>query len=101
MYKQVYLRKGKEESLLRFHPWVFSGAIASLDEGIEEGEIVKVITSKGDCIAIGHYQIGSIAVRILTFKDVIIDDNYWCSRLKSAMPSFTLMSMADLRREHQ
>lgn len=95
MYKQVYLRKGKEESLLRFHPWVFSGAIASLDEGIEEGEIVKVITSKGDCIAIGHYQIGSIAVRILTFKDVIIDGNYWCSRLKSAIDMRVKLGIAD------
>ena len=95
MYKQVYLRKGKEESLLRFHPWVCSGAIASLDEGIEEGEIVKVITSKGDCIAIGHYQIGSIAVRILTFKDVIIDENYWCSRLKSAIDMRVKLGIAD------
>ena len=95
MYKQVYLRKGKEESFLRFHPWVFSGAIASLDGGIEEGEIVKVITSKGDCIAIGHYQIGSIAVRILTFKDVIIDDNYWCSRLKSAIDMRVKLGIAD------
>ena len=95
MYKQVYLRKGKEESLLRFHPWVFSGAIANLDEGIEEGEIVKVITSKGDCIAIGHYQIGSIAVRVLTFKDVNIDDDFWCSRLKSAIDMRVKLGIAD------
>ena len=95
MYKQVYLRKGKEESLLRFHPWVFSGAIATLDEGIEEGEIVKVITSKGNCIAIGHYQIGSIAVRVLTFKDVNIDDDFWCSRLKSAIDMRVKLGIAD------
>lgn len=95
MYKQVYLRKGKEESLLRFHPWVFSGAIASLDEGIDEGEIVKVITSKGNCIAIGHYQIGSIAVRVLTFKDVNIDDDFWCSRLKSAIDMRVKLGIAD------
>lgn len=95
MYRQVYLRKGKEESLLRFHPWVFSGAIASLDEGIEEGEIVKVITSKGNCIAIGHYQIGSIAVRVLTFKDVNIDDDFWCSRLKSAIDMRVKLGIAD------
>lgn len=95
MYKQVYLRKGKEESLLRFHPWVFSGAIASLDEGIEEGEIVKVITSKGNCIAIGHYQIGSIAVRVLTFKDVNIDYDFWCSRLKSAIDMRVKLGIAD------
>lgn len=62
MYKKIYLKRGKEESLKRFHPWVFSGAIAQMDEGIVEGEIVRVITSTGDFIAVGHYQIGSIAV---------------------------------------
>ena len=60
--KQVRLRKGKEESLKRFHPWVFSGAIASIDEGITEGEVVRVVTNSGDFIAVGHYQEGSIAV---------------------------------------
>ena len=84
-YKKIYLRKGKEESLLRFHPWVFSGAIDHADDGIEEGDIVRVITSKGDFIAVGHYQIGSIAVRVLSFRDVAIDDAYWQSRLQSAL----------------
>ena len=65
MYKKIYLKRGKEESLKRFHPWIFSGAINKMDEGIEEGEIVRVITSGGDFIAVGHYQIGSIAVRVL------------------------------------
>ena len=74
MYKKIYLKRGKEESLKRFHPWVFSGAIAQMDEGIVEGEIVRVITSTGDFIAVGHYQIGSIAVRVLSFHDVAIDD---------------------------
>ena len=64
-YKQVYLKRNKEESLERFHPWVFSGAIDHMDEGIEEGDVVKVITAQGDFIALGHYQIGSIAVRVL------------------------------------
>jgi len=79
--KQVRLRKGKEESLIRFHPWVFSGAIASIDEGIQEGDVVRVVTNTGDFIAVGHYQEGSIAVRVLTFSDVQIDDEFWHSRL--------------------
>ena len=55
MYKSVYLKKGKEESLKRFHPWIFSGAIQAMDEGIEEGDIVRVFTRSGEFIAIGHY----------------------------------------------
>ena len=84
-YRQVRLRKGKDESLKRFHPWVFSGAIQSLDDGIEEGDVVRVVTFGGDFIAVGHYQQGSIAVRVLTFKDVEIDDAFWTSRLQSAL----------------
>ena len=84
MYKNVYLKKGKEESLKRFHPWIFSGAIQRMDNDIEEGETVRVFTSTGDFIAIGHYQIGSIAVRVLSFSDVDIDNEFWCARLESA-----------------
>lgn len=94
-YKKIYLRKGKEESLLRFHPWVFSGAIDHADDGIEEGDIVRVITSKGDFIAVGHYQIGSIAVRVLSFRDVVIDDAYWQSRLQSALMMRISLGIAD------
>ena len=82
MYKKIYLKRGKEESLKRFHPWIFSGAINKMDEGIEEGEIVRVITSGGDFIAVGHYQIGSIAVRVLSFRDIEIDGEFWRSRLE-------------------
>lgn len=64
MYKTVYLKKGKEESLRRFHPWVFSGAIHHTDDHLEEGEAVRVVASDGNFIAIGHYQIGSIAVSV-------------------------------------
>ena len=84
MYKNVYLKKGKEESLKRFHPWIFSGAIQRMDNDIEEGEIVRVFTHAGDFIAVGHYQIGSIAVRVLSFSDVDIDNEFWCARLESA-----------------
>ena len=95
MMKQVRLRKGKEESLKRFHPWVFSGAIASIDEGITEGEVVRVVTNSGDFIAVGHYQEGSIAVRVLTFSDVQIDDEFWHSRLASALKMRQAIGIAD------
>ena len=84
MYKKIYLKKGKEESLKRFHPWIFSGAIQQTEGDIEEGEVVRVITAGGDFIAVGHYQIGSIAVRVLSFNDVVIDNAFWKSRLQSA-----------------
>ena len=82
--KKITLKKGKEESLLRFHPWVFSGAIQHADEGISEGDIVRVVTSRGDFIAVGHYQAGSIAVRVLSFDDRPIDASFWIERLESA-----------------
>ena len=75
--KQISLKRGKEESLLRFHPWVFSGALHHLDDGISEGDVVKVVDANGQFIAVGHYQQGSIAVRVLSFEDVPIDDTFW------------------------
>ena len=93
--KQVRLRKGKEESLKRFHPWVFSGAIASIDESVTEGDVVHVVTNSGDFIAVGHYQEGSIAVRVLTFSDVQIDDEFWHSRLSSAFKMRQAIGIAD------
>ena len=93
--KQIYLKRGKEESLLRFHPWVFSGAIQQADKGIEEGELVRVLTSQGDFIAIGHYQIGSIAVRVLSFEDRPIDGSFWQSRLASALKMRQSIGIAD------
>ena len=83
-YKIIRLKKGKEESLLRLHPWVFSGAVASMPENIEEGETVKVVTSAGDFIGIGHFQIGSIVVRILSFDDIAIDEAFFADRLTAA-----------------
>ena len=84
MYTKIVLKKGKEESLLRKHPWVFSGAILKLDETLEEGELVQVYTHNGNFIGVGHFQIGSITVRILSFSDVPIDADFWQSRLKAA-----------------
>lgn len=95
MYKQIYLKRGKEDSLKRFHPWVFSGAIHHADDGIEEGDTVRVITSSGDFIAVGHYQIGSIAVRVLSFRDVTVDSSFWESRIRSALRLRVAMGIAD------
>ena len=83
----VHLRRGKEESLLRRHPWVFSGAIERISECISplaEGDIVDVITKQGDFIAKGHYQIGSIAVRVLSFEQVEINAEWWAERIAKA-----------------
>lgn len=95
MYKQIFLKRGKEESLKRFHPWIFSGAIHHMDEGIEEGETVRVITAAGEFIAVGHYQIGSIAVRVLSFEDIEINTDFWCERLQSALDVRVGVGIAD------
>lgn len=85
MYKTIKLRNGKDQSLKRFHPWIFSGAIARMDDGIAEGDIVRVVDFKEEFLAIGHYQIGSIAVRVLSFTDIEINDSFWFSRLDKAL----------------
>ena len=95
MYKTIVLKRGKEESLKRFHPWIFSGAIAFADNNIEEGETVRVLNADNEFIAIGHFQVGSIAVRVLTFEDIDIDDRFWCERLTSALEMRRLTGIAD------
>ncbi len=83
-YPVITLRHGKEESLKRFHPWVFSGAIESLPDGLEEGDIAAVHASDGTPLGVGHYQIGSIAVRMLSSETVGIDSDFFASRLNDA-----------------
>ena len=84
MYK-VYLKPGKEESLKRFHPWIFSGAIAHIDGKPEEGEVVEVYTATRQFIAKGHFQIGSIAVRVLSFRqEEEINTDFWRRKLQTA-----------------
>ncbi len=83
-YKKVFLKSGKEESLKRFHPWIFSGAIHHIEGEPEEGETVKVYTSNKEFIAVGHFQVGSIAVRVLSFCDEPIDYDFWKRKLEIA-----------------
>ena len=94
-YKKVYLKPGKEESLKRFHPWVFSGAIAKIEGEPEEGEVVDVYTSKKEFIACGHYQIGSIAVRVLSFVQETIDRAFWKRRLSVALDLRRSLDLVD------
>ena len=83
-YKKVYLKSGKEESLKRFHPWIFSGAISRFEGEPEEGEIVDVYTSKKEFIALGHFQVGSIAVRVLSFKQEEVNHDFWVKKFEVA-----------------
>ena len=83
--KTLRLRRGKEESLDRFHPWVFSGALTSMPDDIDEGDLVYVETADGRRIGTGHFQIGSIAVRMLTFSDEAIDEAFYQRRLSEAL----------------
>lgn len=84
-YKTIVLKRGKADSLRRFHPWVFSGAIQTLPDDLREGEIIRVEDASSQFLAVGHYQIGSIAIRILSFEDVVVDDAFWDERLSEAL----------------
>lgn len=93
--KTLRLKPGKDESLRRWHPWVFSGAVAMLPDGLEEGDRVIVSDSKGEVIGVGHYQIGSIAVRMLEFGKDSLDDDFFYKRLFNA---WTLRKTLNLKR---
>lgn len=84
-YQSVYLKKGKDESLRRRHPWVFSGALSHADDGVSEGDIVNVVSYDGEVMGVGHFQLGSIAVRMLAFENIEIDDSFWNQRLALAL----------------
>ena len=81
---KIFLKKGKEDSLGRFHPWIFSGAINSMEREPEEGEVVDVYTHEKAYIATGHYQIGSIMVRVLSFDNESIDANFYRKKIRIA-----------------
>ena len=83
-FTKIVLKSGKDQSVKRFHPWVFSGAIKKTYGPLNEGDLVAVYSNKDEFLGIGHYQIGSIAIRIITFKDVEIDYNFWKQKIESA-----------------
>ncbi|MDX9695634.1 MAG: class I SAM-dependent rRNA methyltransferase [Bacteroidales bacterium] len=92
-YPKIILKPGKEQSLKRYHPWIFSGAIKTNTQQLTEGELVEVYSSENEFLAIGHFQIGSIAIRIITFKKENIDQNFWNKKIESA---YTLRKMLGL-----
>ena len=94
MSKLIILRKGKEESLKRFHPWVFSGAVHHTEGDLTEGDIVEVLNNEGRFVALGHWQVGSIAVRVLTFNRQKIDLEFWKKRLTTALDVRTSIGVA-------
>ena len=99
MQKRAILKRGKEESLLRFHPWIFSGAIAAIEGAPDEGDVVDVYTHDGKWIAVGHIQVGSIAVRVLSFRHEPIDDDFWFRRLNVAFELRRSLGLVD-RKDH-
>jgi 23S rRNA (cytosine1962-C5)-methyltransferase len=83
--RKVILKPGREKSIQRYHPWVFSGALSSTEQGIMEGDIVDVYGSDNSFLASGHYQPSTIAVRIFTFKKQIIDEEFWREKFRHAI----------------
>ena len=83
-YIKVILKSGKDQSVRRYHPWVFSGAIKKIKGVVNEGDLVEVFDNKDEFLAIGHYQIGSIAIRILSFSQRDIEDSFWRERIEKA-----------------
>lgn len=82
---KIILKRNREDSLLRFHPWVFSGAIAEIQGNPAEGDLVAVHASDGGFLAYGHYQVGSIAVRVLSFDDSALRPDFWEQMLSCAL----------------
>lgn len=78
------LKSGKDQSVKRFHPWIFSGAIKKIYGPVQEGDLVEVVSNKDEFLGIGHYQIGSIAIRIISFKNIEPDYSFWLQKIQSA-----------------
>lgn len=92
---RITLKKHREESLLRFHPWVFSGAIAEIGGSPAEGDLVGVYSAEGKFLACGHYQIGSIAVRVLSFTTDKLGDDFWYDMIARAYEVRAAVGLAD------
>lgn len=93
--KKIILKAGKDKSIFRYHPWIFSGAIAHMEEGIKEGEVVSIYNPEKKFLAKGHYQIGSIAVRILSFEDIEINHDFWKEKIAQAYHMRRIIGLTD------
>ena len=92
---KIQLKQGKDQSLLRFHPWVFSGAIKKIEGKPAEGELVEVVSNEGNFLGIGHYQVGSISIRMVTFIQKTVDYNFWKTKLLRAYQLRKSLNLAE------
>jgi 23S rRNA (cytosine1962-C5)-methyltransferase len=92
---RIILQSGKEQSILRLHPWIFSGAIRKIEGKPQEGDIVEIFSSRGEFLATGHYQIGSIAIRIFSFQQVDPDLDFWKKKIQAAYDYRTLLGLTN------
>jgi 23S rRNA (cytosine1962-C5)-methyltransferase len=83
-YPKVILKSGKDQSVRRYHPWIFSGAIKKVVGNVNEGDLVVVTDNKDEFLALGHYQIGSIAIRIISFEEIEINESFWKEKISKA-----------------
>lgn len=93
--KQAILLDGKEKSLSRRHPWLFSGALKSVEKGVQEGDMVRVFSNKGDFLCVGLWQSGSIAIKILSFEDVEVNYGFMVERVRKAVELRRLCGLFD------
>src|SRR5450830_1613138 len=82
---KIILKPGREKSILRYHPWVFSGAVREIEPGVQEGDTVDVFSNDNIYLATGHYQPSSIMVRLFTFGEQAINEDFWKKKLKDAI----------------
>jgi len=95
MMTKVILKSGKDQSLHRRHPWIFSGAIKKITGKVNEGDLVRVYDNKDNFLAIGHYQIGSIAIRVISFEEVEIDQEFWNDKIDQAYQIRQILGLTD------
>ena len=94
-YPKVILKSGKDQSVRRYHPWIFSGAIKKIIGNVNEGDLVRVTDNKDEFLALGHYQIGSIAIRIISFEEKEIDKNFWKEKISNAYKLRRVFGLAE------
>lgn len=94
-YPQIILSPGKEQSLLRFHPWVFSGAIKNVNGEPQEGDVVEVYSSRNEFLGMGHAQQGSIAVRLFSFEKTVPDIDFWKKKIQAAYDYRAKLGLTD------
>ncbi len=97
-FTKIILKSGKDQSVMRFHPWVFSGAIKKTYGPLVEGDVVEVFNNKDELLAMGHYQVGSIAVRIVAFEKTEIDENFWKNKIQNAISYRLKNGLIDLEK---